>query len=579
MRRRVFILGGLLSFCSYFTGFSQRIELSPILIERIRYLTIFLEEMKSNKLEGVPFSYCEKVVDYFSEIELRERNLFGVQQDLSIRGANFENNFVYLNGAKVNDPQTGHFSLQIPLTEFDLEKVTIDGSSLQVAFHLKKPQREGIQLKSSWGQHSLWEEAFSINFPLKEIKNRISFEHKISSGSKQDTDFKLHNLVYYALLNEEENNWEFLFGWQKKDFGADSFYSSFYPHQEEHIDQKFFQLKTEMGIHSFSFSNNLYFRHHRDKFVLNRHDPSFYTNFHTTYVWGDEFLFKIFSGLDFLTGIFKEKITSTRLGRHSRIKKELTFRFTPQLRSNLLSQLDLSLLHCQGYGLNHSFSSRWEYSIGDASKIGLSVHRLLRYPSFTELYYFSPVNRGDTSLEEEKIYSLEFSFSHKVEKNIFTKLSIFFRKHKDAIDWVKNNLSSPWEAKNLGKLEVEGGGFTLKINPWGEKSRSIRFSYTYLHSPKASYSYSKYVFDSLQHKFVSQWKLSLFGWNLNLLGKFNKPYRRNSYVLWDLKLEKNFFSNLKFFIEGTNIFNQNYYEMVEIKGNSRWYKIGVKVNF
>ena len=48
-------------------------------------------------------------------LNLQERGPAGVQADVSIRGATFEESLILLNGMRVDDPQTGHFNLDIPL--------------------------------------------------------------------------------------------------------------------------------------------------------------------------------------------------------------------------------------------------------------------------------------------------------------------------------------------------------------------------------------------------------------------------------------------------------------------------------
>src|SRR5689334_471474 len=48
-------------------------------------------------------------------IDLQERGPDGIQADVSIRGANFGQTLVLINGQRVNDVQSGHHNLDIPL--------------------------------------------------------------------------------------------------------------------------------------------------------------------------------------------------------------------------------------------------------------------------------------------------------------------------------------------------------------------------------------------------------------------------------------------------------------------------------
>ena len=48
-------------------------------------------------------------------LDLQERSPDGVQTDLSIRGGNFGQTLVLLNGLRLNDVQTGHHDMDIPV--------------------------------------------------------------------------------------------------------------------------------------------------------------------------------------------------------------------------------------------------------------------------------------------------------------------------------------------------------------------------------------------------------------------------------------------------------------------------------
>jgi outer membrane cobalamin receptor len=50
-----------------------------------------------------------------TSLQVQERGPNGVQADLSIRGATFEQSLILLNGMRVDDPQTAHFNLDVPV--------------------------------------------------------------------------------------------------------------------------------------------------------------------------------------------------------------------------------------------------------------------------------------------------------------------------------------------------------------------------------------------------------------------------------------------------------------------------------
>src|SRR5271156_3962047 len=50
-----------------------------------------------------------------SSLNLQARAANGVQADLSLRGTTFEQSLILLNGLRINDPETGHLNLDIPI--------------------------------------------------------------------------------------------------------------------------------------------------------------------------------------------------------------------------------------------------------------------------------------------------------------------------------------------------------------------------------------------------------------------------------------------------------------------------------
>ena len=58
-------------------------------------------------------------------LDLQERAPDGVQTDLSIRGANFEQTLVLLNGQRLNDVQSGHHDMDIPVPLDSVERVEV----------------------------------------------------------------------------------------------------------------------------------------------------------------------------------------------------------------------------------------------------------------------------------------------------------------------------------------------------------------------------------------------------------------------------------------------------------------------
>lgn len=62
------------------------------------------------------------MLHYTAGIDIRTRDIDGIQNDILIRDSTFDQVLVLVNGIKINDPQTGHHNLSLPV---DLNAIDI----------------------------------------------------------------------------------------------------------------------------------------------------------------------------------------------------------------------------------------------------------------------------------------------------------------------------------------------------------------------------------------------------------------------------------------------------------------------
>ena len=75
-----------------------------------------IEVVDKNDLDTKGFLTPIEIIEKVTGVDLKIRGKFGIQQDLGIRGMGFEQNVVMVDGVSLNDPQTGHFNLDLPFT-------------------------------------------------------------------------------------------------------------------------------------------------------------------------------------------------------------------------------------------------------------------------------------------------------------------------------------------------------------------------------------------------------------------------------------------------------------------------------
>jgi vitamin B12 transporter len=77
------------------------------------------------EIENAPVQTIEDLLEYAINVDVRQRGGQGVQADISMRGGTFEQVLVMLNGIKLNDPQTGHHTMDLPVSLEQIERIEV----------------------------------------------------------------------------------------------------------------------------------------------------------------------------------------------------------------------------------------------------------------------------------------------------------------------------------------------------------------------------------------------------------------------------------------------------------------------
>jgi vitamin B12 transporter len=582
--------------------------------------------IERNEIERMPVQSLSGILEYIVSADVRERGALGVQSDLSIRGGSFEQVLLLLNGIKMNDPQTGHHHLNIPMDLQNIERIEIlegPGSRIfgpyayagAINIITKSSMENSIGFSVTGGQYSYLNASLSLDFMTGPVKNTFSVNRKNSDGYIENTDFVIHNLFYNASFSSRKLDTEIQAGYLQKAFGANSFYTPLYPEQFEEVNTSFFSFKNTLGERS-KLSHNIYYRRHNDRFELFRYEPAAWYNghnYHQTDVYGTEFLYTIpwslgisALGLESRT----EKILSNVLGEPMRDTIWLNMNsnafYSKFKRRDHVSffgehnfywnktNLSLGLLgnFNRDFGWNVFPGMDLSYELIKEVKLFLSYNQSLRMPSFTELYYAGPTNTGNPDLKPEiaNNYEAGIKFS---SKGITGHLQAFYREGKNIIDWVRIADSLKWASLNLTELSTMGFDvrFEMRFEPFTEMLiplEKLSFGYSYIDVTKQSGDYaSVYALDQLRHKFtmVLQHKFPLglkALWHLNYqnrAGTYTQfpsgnevPYK--DFMVMDVKFLYQF-NQVNIFAEFSNIWNINYIDFGNIKQPGRWIKFGV----
>ena len=84
-----------------------------------------IQIISAEEIENAPVQTIEDLLEYAINVDVRQRGGQGVQSDISIRGGTFEQVLVMLNSVKLNDPQTGHHTMNIPVSMEQIERIEV----------------------------------------------------------------------------------------------------------------------------------------------------------------------------------------------------------------------------------------------------------------------------------------------------------------------------------------------------------------------------------------------------------------------------------------------------------------------
>ncbi len=517
----------------------------------------------------------------FSAIDIRQRSFSSVQSDISTRGGSFDQTLVLLNGINLSDPQTGHYSLSIPIGLTNLENIevlygpasrTFGANALTgaVNFISRIPEKNALKLDLSYGSFNTINTELGIDNVIKKFKQNLTLSFSRSDGFMKNTDYNRTN-VYY------ENNFPIgrvkvksMLGFLYKDYGAFSFYTPMYSNQYEKIRTGFAACKFSGGT-DLKWDYKIYYRALVDEFQLFRETEDYYTqiggnwiNFNTgdTVSWYQRHNnhFTNIAGTGFnlekdwrfgksaIGGEYRyEQIYSSVLGNdvepiHNGLydksddRKNLSFFAEHGYYSEkFLFNAGLMIYHNQKYGMNYYYGVDVGYYLSEKFMIKTGVNKSMRLPTFTELYYKGPSNIGNVDLIPEQALSFEAGAKYYISKNSYINLNLFNRYGTNIISWVREENSTVWETKNLTELNVAGIEVFAAYRDFKEDFfvKSINLVYSYIYQDKyAEGLESKYTLDQLKHKFVFNLSHKIYK-NLSADWTLNIFKRNGEYLFFD----------------------------------------------
>lgn len=544
-----------------------------------------------SQIENSAAKSIEEVLAYYTGMDIRKRGANGVQTDIAMRGSSFEQVLLLMNGVRINDAQTGHNSMNLPFDVSSVERIEIlkgpaarrfgQGAYAGVINIVTKPDTDNnLTLKAEAGDFNSYSGGVSSNFGMENFRNLIHVNHSESDGYRYNTDYKVNNVYYQNQYKISNGNLKFQAGFQEKKFGANGFYASpTYIDQYEEVQMSLVSATLEKKFsENLGFNANVYWKRTQDMYLLRRNNPSFYRNMHIGNNIGVDVSanYKSFLGITGVgADVRKEFLESNRLESRERLVSQafLEHHFSFFNESlNISPGISWSNIEGKNYfypGIDVSYTK-------DNNKVFVNFSKVNRIPTYTDLYYKSPIEQGNPNLVPESAWSGELGYQYQENQN-FLKYSFFWRKTENAIDWQKETQTSPWLAKNVGTLETKG--FELEANHQINNWIGYSLGYTYIDNQRLNGDVvSRYSLDNLKHQFVAKLKNQYKGFSNELIYRYNERVNLGSYHLLDDKISYQF-KRFNVYLLVNNITNTNYVETSLVPMPRRWFHAGFTYKF
>ena len=601
----------------------QDAELDSPLLRQL--LIIRQDQLELNSPRSLP-----DLLNRFAGVDIRTRGSHGVQSDLSIQGGSFDQSMVLLNGVDMTNPQTGHFNLDLPL-DISMAKrleilkgpaskkyglsaytgainvVTDPGDSLHVNAH------------AAFGQFNTYKGAAAIHLPSGRTRHLITASAAGSDGYSENTDYSMKNMFLHSVFSEETFRTDLMLGWGIKNFGANAFYTPRFPEQYEETSAFTGALKLENRGPLLSVKGKIWWNRHTDYFTLFRNDPDLYQNHHRTDVAGMalESGYSSKAGYSSVSVQYRhDRILSTTLGVPLEVPVEIRnvqdvkyekFKSRDHLYATADHTVQFGRIYMNAGVLFHAGAGdlvspgiypgfNLAYDLSEQLSAFASINRSMRLPTFTDLYYEGPQNKGNPTLRPESSVTTEAGLKYSGQ-GFKTEGALFFRKGSETIDWIW--MDTIWQTKNLGELNAYGGEINFWLFPHqlinGRAKRlehfMVSYSYTVLSQPEGTYI-SNYALDQLRHKVTLDMRILL---PMNIFidaglvyqdrnGSFffyetpsSTPYEKSYDPFWLSDLSVGIqLHKISIYASATNLFNTSYRDIGSVIMPGRWIMTGIR---
>ena len=513
---------------------SPRIEVNKA-DNSISILTISNEEIKKSTATNV-----SELLQQVAGLDIRRRGAEGMQADLYIRGGSFDQTLLLIDGIKVEDPQTGHHTMNMTIPLEVIEKIEIiKGSASRIygqnAFTgavniiTKKKIKNDISIELSNGSFDQKRGSLTIQKELKNSDILFNYSRKESEGYRYNTDYENDEFFIKSNFKIKDQKISAIGAFNERKFGANGFYAS--PaaiDQYEETQASLIGFSTTYKKNDLILKPKLYWKRNQDMYVYLRQDPSVYRNLHISNKVGAELNASTSNSLGNLGlgfDLSRVSLKSNNLGERKRtmlnmfVEQQVILNndkidFTPGLAITYFSDVSTKLNYQNNFFNNLFLYPGMDlgYRLNNNLKLYTNIGFTYRIPTYTDLFYSSPTTLGNENLKLEKALTKEIGLKY-LKDDFNFNFSLYQRDASDIIDYVRNNEAEPWQASNI--REINTSGFELNIGYkfylGSFRMQTINIGYSNIDDEllETDFAFSRYALNSLKNQITGTYTFEI----------------------------------------------------------------------
>ncbi len=513
---------------------SPRIEIES-LQNSISVISISNEEIQNSTATNV-----SELLQQIAGIDIRRRGVEGMQADLYIRGGSFDQTLLLIDGIKVEDPQTGHHTMNMTLPLEVIERIEITKGSAgriygQNAFTgavniiTKKNVKNNLSVGLSGGSFDQKRGSLTVQRKLENSDILINYNRKESEGYRYNTDFKNDELFIKSNFKIKDHKVSAIGAFNERKFGSNGFYAS--PaaiDQYEETQASIIGLTTTFKKDDLIIKPKLYWKRNQDMYVYLRQDPSVYRNLHISDKVGIEVNASTSNSIGSLglgIDLSKVSLTSNNLGNRNRtmlnmfVEQQIKIQnekidLTPGVAITYFSDVSTRLNYQSNFFNNLFFYPGMDlgYILNKNLKLYSNIGYTYRIPTYTDLFYSSPTTLGNENLKLEKALSKEIGLKY-LKSNFNLSMSLYQRDASDIIDYVRNNEAEPWQAYNIREITTNGFelnmGYKFYLGTFRPQSINIGYSNINDDLLETDFTFSRYALNSLKNQITATYMFQI----------------------------------------------------------------------